>query len=250
MSVSQKERQPKDMQNGSALLWILIGVVLFAALAFAVTRGMRGGNETVIASEVSKTRAIDVVQYGNALRAAVQNLRIEGVTPQLISFETPLLTGYANTACTEARCKIFDPSGGGLAYRDPAKEWLDSKQSAQPFFGQWYFPPNVCVEDIGSGGAGCDSDGMDNEDMIAILPWVRREICIEINNKLGVANPGGNPPVESGDGWSGAGTQFTGTFTDSVILEQPGQTAGCFAGNGTATPPAGAYAFFQVLMAR
>lgn len=237
-------------QNGSALLWILIGVALFAALGFAVTRGMRGGGESTIAVEVARARAIDVVQYGNALRAAVQNLRIEGVTPQAVSFETPLVSGYANANCAGSSCKVFDPGGGGMAYRAPAEEWLDQSQSAKTLFGQWYFPAGVCVEDIGSGGAGCDSDGEDNEDLIAVLPWVRREICIEINEKLGISNPGGNPPVEVGNGWPVANTKFTGTFSDGVILEQTGQSAGCFAGNAAATPPAGAYAFFQVLMAR
>lgn len=237
-------------QNGSALLWILIGVALFAALGFAVTNGMRGGGESTIAVEVARARAIDIVQYGNALRAAVQNLRIEGITPQSISFETPLVAGYANANCADSTCRIFDPGGGGLAYRAPAEDWLDRNQSAKALFGQWYFPAGVCVEDIGSGGAGCDSDGADNEDIIAVLPWVRREICMEINEKLGVANPGGNPPVESGNGWPTANTKFTGTFSDGVILGQTGQGAGCFAGSAAATPPAASYAFFQVLMAR
>lgn len=236
-------------QTGSALLWILIGVALFAALGFAVTRGMRGGGEGIIATEVARTRATDIVQYGNSLRDAVQALRIEGVAPAGISFETALLVGYANTACTEAACKVFD-TGGGLGYRTPVEAWLDAGQSAQPLFGQWYFAANVCVEDIGGGGAGCDSDGSDNEDLVAFLPWVRREVCIEINEKLGVANPGGVPPVEVGNAWPAGGTKFTGAFADGVVLEQTAQTAGCFAGNGAASPPGGAYAFFQVLMAR
>lgn len=237
-----------DARAGSALLWILIAVALFAALGFAVTRGIRGGGEEVIASDVARTRAIDIIQFANGLRGAVRNLRVEGIAAQAVSFETPLLAGYNNAGCTEAACRVF--GGGGVAYREPPADWFDSAQSAQPLFGQWYFPANLCVEDAGSGGAGCNADGEDNEDLVAILPWLRREICVEINEKLGIANPGGNPPVEVGNGWTLAGTKFTGSFADSEILSQSGQGAGCFAGNGAAMPPAGSYAFYQVLLAR
>lgn len=236
-------------QGGSALFWILIGVALFAALGLAVTRGMRGGGEEVIAEEAARLRAVAIVQYGNSLRAAVQALRVEGVAPDRLSFETPLLSGYANSACGDDSCRVFG-TGGGVAYRAPDSGWLDSAQSAQPLYGQWYFPAQLCAQGVGSGGAGCDSDGADNEDVVAILPWVRREVCAAINEKLGLANPGDPPPVEVGNGWAAGHPKFTGGFADGAVLEQGGRMAGCFAGNGAATPPGGAYAYFQILAPR
>lgn len=236
-------------EGGSVVVWILVGIALFAALSLAVTRGMRGGGEGKVAEDMARARAVDILQYGAALRSALQSLKIESIPDTQISFETPLLAGYANAACSTESCKLFG-TGGGIGYRAPQDDWLEPRESVRPLYGQWYFPGQICVDGIGTGDATCDADGTDNEDLVVFLPWVRKEICIRINEKLGVDNPGGSPPVEAGNGWGAAMPKFTGTFGEGVVLNQAGRTAGCFAGSGVNTPPAGTYAFFQVLSAR
>jgi hypothetical protein len=247
-----RERQfsRRAFEGGSVVVWILVAIILFAALSLAVTRGMRGGGEGKIAQDMARARAVDVLQYGASLRGALQALKVEGVSADRISFESPLLSGYANAACTDESCRVFGAGGGGIGYRAPQGDWLDPRETARPLYGQWYFAADVCVDGAGSGDATCAGDGLDNEDIVAFLPWIRKEVCIGINEKLGVDNPGGNPPVETASAWGVAVPKFTGGFSDGTVLNQPGLSAGCFVGSGVNSPPAGTYAFFQVLSAR
>lgn len=235
--------------RGSVIVWILLGIVMFATLSLAVTQGMRGGGEGKIAEDMARTRAVDILQYANALRGALQSMKIEGVPSGQISFESSLLPGYANAACLSDACRVF-ASGGGIAYRKPQDDWLDPRESARPLYGQWYFAANVCVDGAGAGDGTCAGDGVDNEDIVVFLPWIRQEICVQINEKLGVDNPGGAPPVETTNAWVPAMSKFVGSFADGAVVDQPGRSAGCFAGVGASAPPAGTYAFFQVLSAR
>lgn len=237
-------------ESGSAVFYILIAVALFAALSFAVANMMRAGGSRPN-TELMELRASEILQYSGGLRRAVQQMKISGVPDAEISFETATLGGYANPNCLEARCKLFDPSGGGIVYSEPpAADWLDTSHAAALQYGRWYVPNNVCAVNAGNGGAGCDSDTADNEDLVLFLPWIKKDICIAINSKLGVTNPGGNPPQEAGDAWPGGYTQFTGSYADGVALEQNGLRAGCFEGSSGGVPPEKSYAFFQVLLAR
>lgn len=249
MGVCRRIDPSSSPARGSVIVWILLGIVMFAALSLAVTQGMRGGGEGKIAEDMARSRAVDIIQYANALRSAIQAMKIEGVPSGQISFESNLLPGYVNAACLSGDCRVFG-SGGGIAYRKPQGDWLDPRESARSLYGQWYFAANVCVDGAGAGDSTCAGDGIDNEDIVVFLPWIRQEICVQINEKLGVDNPGGVPPVESGGAWLVAMSKFTGSLSDGAVVDQPGISAGCFAGSGANAPPTGTYAFFQVLLAR
>lgn len=234
-------------ESGSILFYILIAVVLFAALSYAVANIMRSGVADP-RREVRTLTATDVIQYGDGLKRAIQGMRIRGVADNHISFETALLAGYAPHAhCAADSCRVFQPAGGGMSYMAPAQSWLDPLGTA-PLVGEWFFPAGVCVEDAGTGGIGCETDTDDNEDLVAILPWLTRDICTEINIRLGITNPAGNPPLAAGAAWPAANTRFTGTFTESAIIARGGELAGCLRGAGV--PPTNSYFYYKVLLAR
>lgn len=251
-SLRPKPKTKPASEKGSALVFIFITIALFAALSFTVGEMLRGeGSPEQISSEKAKLVIGEVLDYGIKLRQVVQTLRISGACEtDMISFTRTGADGYEHSPAAADSCKIFHSSGGGLNYTEPSASVLDAASSGAALYGDWYFPRDVCVEDVGDGGAGCDSDGLDNEDLLAVLPYVRRQICIEINNRIGIPNPGGNPPSETGDGWTAADLKFNGTFSDGAILNQGGLLAGCFEGSGTNKPPAGTYHFFQVLVSQ
>lgn len=227
-------------ESGSALVYILIAITLFAALSFAVAQMMRGGGSTN--DELRRLQATEILQFGRSLRSAAQGMEIDGIIDTEISFETATVVGYANAGCGGDSCKIFSPAGGGMNYSEPvAADWLDQSQSAEANFGQWVFSGDNAVTGVGTAAS----------DLLVMLPWVTRTLCIEINDLLGVTNPGGTPPQDSGN--ADVSTKFTGTYAASQSIgggdpEIEGQRAGCFEGAGT--PAAGTYHFFQVLIAR
>lgn len=240
--------QSAHNQSGSAMIYIFLAIAMFAALSFAVANIMRSGGGDPN-REVMQLQSTDVIQYADALKRAAHGMQIRGIEDSHISFETPALTGYApHASCSSDDCRLFRPSGGGVSYTPPPSDWLDPTAEGETLYGEWFFPVGTCVEDIGTGGAGCQNDATDNEELIAILPWIRRDLCVQINERLNIDNPAGNPPVAAGGAWPAANTRFTGTFSEDSIISRPGQTAGCLRGNGT--PPNDSYFFYRVLLAR
>lgn len=240
-------------ESGNVMFYIFLGIVLFAALSFAVANIMNSGTADP-KRETRMLEATDVIQYGDGLKRAVQGMRIRSIPDAQISFENPhTAINYthpplAPQRCTADTCRIFTPVGGGFTYIKPPANWFDAQGAGDTSFGQWFFPHGVCVENAGQGGAGCNTDGDDNEDLVAILTWVKRDLCVDINDRLGVTNPGGNPPVATGSAWISGNQPFVGTFTEDSVIARGGQTAGCLQGAGI--PPSNSYFYYKVLLSR
>jgi len=134
-------------------------------------------------------------------------------------------------------------------YISPNQDVLASISPAPTLYGEWYFAARVCAIGVGTPDIGCTASGFD---IIAFLPYINLPTCLAINDALGIDNPGGAPPVESGNAWTAAQIKFTGDFSSAGIhLERDRAMAGCFSGFGAlTTPPEGTYHFFQVLVAR
>lgn len=239
---------PKEMnrssESGIALYYIFLGVALFGALSFAVTQMNRGGGDN-IKDDVYFLHAGQIVDFGRALQVAVKTLKIDGIPDSRISFENDIVGGYVNAACLTTECEVFDPAGGGVMYRAPESSWLDVTNDTEPTHGEWVFTGANEVSGVGTEGAGAASS-----ELLAILPWVNRSVCVAINDMLEIDNPGGNPPQDNLDVDL---TAYTGSYSsgDSIGGGDPeieGRRAGCFEGDGD--PAAGSYHFFQVLVAR
>jgi hypothetical protein len=236
-------------QKGSALFLILIAVVLFAGLAYAVGNMMRGGNPDTITEEKARLAGNEILGYARSLRQAAQNIKISnGCMDADISFENGIVAGYEHTPVAADNCKIFHPDGGGIVYQQPVAEWLDVIAPPPTLHGEWYFAGDVCAIGTGSAPNNCESDGTDNEAIIAFLPYLKKSLCVEINELLGVSNPGGNPPVETINAWTATAIKYTGNQSDGEKLEQSGRMSGCFEGAGT--PGAATYHFFQIIVPR
>lgn len=241
-------------QAGSALFIILIAVTLFAALSYVVAQMMRGGSAEAITEEKANLMADEILNYARAQRQNAQNLKISNGCADLdVSLENAALAGYGHTPAASDSCKLFHSAGGGMAYLKPQEEWLDMIYAPAPALrGQWFFPGKTCVPGTGSApaGNGCNGDGLDNEAIIAVLPYVRKQVCVSINVKLGMADPEDDPPQETGNAWTAAADKYAGTQTDGERLDQGGLMAGCFEGAAASIPPASTYHFFQILVPR
>lgn len=237
-------------EQGSAIFYILICVALFAALSYAVANMMRSGANSTD-QEQTMLATGDILHFATSLRTAIQQMRIGGVADTEVSFENNIVTGYDNPNCTLPRtdCFVFHPRGGGISYAAPRKEWLDSDHATKPGYGQWYIPEKTCVEGAGAESGNCAGDGVDNEDLVVILPWIKEDICLAINSKMSVGAPGAAPPADADGAWSASNGKFRGVFsdtgsdTDNARLDAGGARSGCIAVDG-------GFAYFSVLLAR
>ncbi len=192
----------RHTQNGNVLFLILIAVALFAALSFAISSSLRSG-DTNASVEQRSAAASQILQYASGLRSTIQRLILSGCTEQQLSFEGPPFSGsgaYFNpNSPANFSCHIFHNNGGGQS------PWFYQTQiQGQNVFGSYRSPLyNVTW--------GVSRIGNNRGDLTMILGMTDGNLCRELNQRLGVNNPSGQPPHRNG---SHIHTPFAGSFSD------------------------------------
>jgi len=231
--VSGMAGKGKREESGNVLFYILIAVVLLAALSFAVSQDGRGSVET-LSKDRARLAATDVLSYADTVGKAVGQLRLRGYSMEQISFENNIVAGYINANCTDDGCKVFHPEGGALTWISPPDDANDDTN--------WVITDDMEVENI---GRTCGADGC--EDLTLQLLGVDAAVCQQINDMLDVAAPGTlpvNPDNSAG--------LFTGTYAyvDTIgdvagSAKLAGLKAGCFTSTADSHN-----VFYKVLLAR
>lgn len=110
--------------RGNILFLILLAVVLFAALASAVTSSLRGGGKDA-SNENATAAAADILSWLKQVDQAVMRMMLVGGIPlEKIDFDdvTNLyqdgtINRFNNLTCVTAECEVFNVNGGGVAPR-------------------------------------------------------------------------------------------------------------------------------------
>lgn len=195
----------RHSQRGNILFLILLAVVLFAALTYAVTSTMRGGGKDA-SKETLGTEVSKIENFGLQVRIALGRMNAGGYQPWQIDFsKANFSTATGNATCTTSACKLHDPGGGGIAgYVIPQNMWGDASvcSSVSTWVGRYYFR-NASVK-----GIGID----DKTDLLLVYPGVSKSLCTAINDKHGVTNPAGDPPYAV----AASPITYTGTFTQEI----------------------------------
>jgi hypothetical protein len=219
----------KNGERGNVFLFILLGVILFAALAFAVSRGFRSDTTTAMSQRKAELLAVDVISFGQRLERTVAKMQRSGISENDISFENSIDAGYAHTPSVNAN-NIFHGDGGALSRQGAPSGANDGSA--------WHFTGHTCIADIGTGATGCASNTAADEELIAVLPNVNATVCAIIDKKLGISSI----PANTGTAYSA--TKFTGTYADgSEIILDRSRNAACYSLGGN-------YYFYHVLIAR
>lgn len=243
-------------QKGNAMMFVLIGIALFAALTFTFSRSTRNSK---ISLEDAQFAAQQIIGFAQKVSRGMETVSFNNdCLSSQISFENTTVAGYTNAAApANKKCHIFDSAGGGTTYEAPPTVALDTASAATAsavplatgaLVGQYLFTGRVCVDGQGTGAlATCAADALSNEELLLIMPWVSLEVCTTINSILGNSAAILQEPNSSFDA-----TKFTGAFADGYALGQVGFTTykiGCYQSTSAATPGAG-YHFYAVLLAR
>jgi hypothetical protein len=228
-TAAHSHRPSSAAQRGNAFIFVLLGVALFGALAFTISRGMRSQTTSSLSSRDADLAVSDILSYAQKLERGVNKLRQNGVSENDISFENDFITGYNHTPSVDKN-KIFSPTGARVNWVKP--------QAGANNGDPWIFTGETCVASVGTGGAGCSSDTNPNEELLAVLPNVTKVICDKINERLNITTL----PVDTGTGYSTA--KFQGVFDDGteIVLGNP-HSAACFNRSN-------AYHFYVVLIDR
>lgn len=221
----------ENSQQGSVLFYILIAVLLFAALSYAVSGMLRGSSNPV--SERDSLMATGILDYAKNMRQAVQVMRVSTQCDEAdISFEKSPFDGsdaaYVNaSAPTDFSCHVFHPSGGGVGYMTAQNQ------------EDWSVTGHFYINNVGTSAV----------ELVAILP-VSRDLCAMINTKLDISNSTIETLVSDGAGGGNTHAPYVGSFTSTgslTLAAHSGKMAGCYKSSASSGTD---YTFYQVLIAR
>lgn len=229
-------KKSRKSESGNVFLFILIGIVMFAALSFTMSRGFRSEGTSKLSKRQAELAASEIMTYIQRIDRGITRIRQKNISENDISLEFD--GNFVNSACDGApdpsfpTCQVFNAQGGRVAAQEPPQNANDGTS--------WHFTGRTCIGDIGTGATGCNSDGLSNEELILVLRNLDQDVCEAINTKLNITGI----PADSGGGFSA--TAFTGTFSDNtelIIAGGPFKSACYDAGSST-------YHFYSVLMER
>ena len=170
------QAKSRHAERGNVLFLILIAVVLFAALSYAVTQSSRSGGGGTD-GEANLVNSAQITQYPASVRTAIVRMIIGGVDVTQLNFDPP--SDFAATCNGNPTPCVFHPQGGGAtAVTAPAAVTADGSQAA------WIFTSDFSIENISTTA----------NDIVAMLPGVGAAICARLNTELGISN------VPDGDG--------------------------------------------------
>jgi hypothetical protein len=220
-------RNKSAEESGSALWFILLAIALLAALAITITRSS-GTAEQSGGIEHQKIVASSLLRYAAGLEAAIEQMRLRGVSENDFSFNKAPLAGYANANCgANTACQVFDTGGGGMTYQKPPSE-----ASAN----DWVFTGANKVTGVGDDA---------NNELLMILPDIGKDLCKEIDAEIGVSTI----PAEAGA--VDMATKFQGSYAAGGAIDAPaGKKTGCFEGNSSGAGVTGKYYLYHTLIAR
>ena len=197
MKMNKKKLRHIASENGSAIIWILIAVGLFAALSFAFQSSNRTSSN-LLTDEQARASAHQIISYGNDLKSAVKRLKLRGCDETEISFENNVIGGYTNAAApTNKKCHLFDSKGGGLS----VKTGLSS--NSQSFTG------DIPFENIGT----------TEPELSFQLSGVNRNTCLTINNIYNLSDSNSDDFEEA---ISPDPDIFTGTYGAVTVTDLAG----------------------------
>lgn len=226
-----------QQDNGNVLFLILIAVALFAALSYAVTNSTRSGGGNA-GREKAGLAAAQIVQYGSAIETAIMRMRLSnGCSENDISFETPLTDyEFEHTPPVADKCKLFSPAGGGVAYQTP-ETWFDS---ASPLYDKPYLfwaTSDYAVSQVGTAAP-----------ELTISLWgIKKEVCAEINKKLGISDSDTPPMAGIPNGNIDFIGEYPATAADTIAGDFIGKPVGCINGNDLSDP---GYVFYHTVIVR
>jgi hypothetical protein len=222
------KRSYSATQNGSAFIIILIAIAMFAALSYAVSQGGRSSGGT-LTTEQARSAAQELLSNAEAVKQAVQTLRLRGCTETQISLETSDTPAFANpTAPADNSCHVYDIAGGKVNYLPLNPIWLEGT------YTDWWFSGESAVQDIGTS----------SPDLIMMAQDLKPDVCEALNKLLLNQEPTPETIGVHTDPFGGTYVLLANGIGDDVGSIYRGKSSGCFGGGGDE------YNFYVVLIAR
>lgn len=168
----------RQSEKGNILFLILLAVILFAALSYAVTQSLRGGG-TDASNERNLVKGAQITQYPVGVRAAILRMIIDGDSVTLLNFDAPSVFANVGYDATDQSRGVFHPNGGGAVFSLVPSEALATASSTT----RWIFTRNFGIPNIGVAGSTSTDTG---KDLVAMVNCMDGALCSKINSEIGL----------------------------------------------------------------
>ncbi len=216
--------------KGNVFIYILIAVVLMAALTYTLSKNQDSNPGTEITDTQIKSIATSILSYTAAAQNAVNNMSTGGTEISSMQLLRPDQANFNTAPNTD---KLFHPDGGGLQYKSLPPNSTSSTLST-PVNG--YYIGTVQVEWTPT----------TTKDLVLFAYGISKDVCTELNRKIT-----GSTTIPSltmaADGWMNT---IATTWTNSTALDKTAclacdeKPALCVKDTGTI------YTFYNVLVAK
>lgn len=218
----------RHTENGNALVYVLIAIVLFAALGFTLSRNMGGSNTKEIDAARAELYAMELIAYSAQVKSVIDQMTFTGTKFNTLDFTKAGDAGFSTAPHIH---KIFHPQGGGLTSANlPIR--IIKENSTNPEAG-WYLGLFNNVE--WTKGAGTD--------VILTAHQISKAVCRAINDKITYST---TIPVLAGDLENYlVDTGTNNAFTSASCADCEGYVALCVSNNSADT-----YSFYTIILDR
>lgn len=173
-------------QNGNILFLILLAVVLFATLAYAVTSSMRGGGQSAT-REKAETGAARIFNYESLLRSTILRMMMsKGVAVNAIRFNNDVYTTIDKTSYimgamgspSDPSLYLFHPDGGNIAPQTFVEQTMPCPSCSNATVASGHMVVNwTNIPEVGTTAS----------DISLYISSLSYEVCRALNEKNGVA---------------------------------------------------------------
>ena len=245
--------------RGSVLIFILMAVALLGALTVVLSRTSSNTEETGI-TERSRVGASDIIRYASTIANAVNDLLLRGCSEREIDRERPSLAIPA-TSPQDGSCSVFRAGGTGVEYRYTLNQYRVPSPWPFPVSGTGTTAGQIQLMAQRVDGVGktlAPPAGVNYDESLFVMTGLKLDVCLAINNILGITNPSGYPPRDTaGTALEGGNFVRSGAaeFINTTGNELRGKKAGCWvtnthAGASSALNGTDYFYFYHVLIAR
>lgn len=232
--------------GGNILFLILLAVVLFAALAYAVTSSMRGGGKNA-SSERADMLASQILNAAALLENTIQReMLLNNVKEYGFDVSGENSNSAGNGTCTAQNCRLLTGNGGSVAL--PALPvWATNNPVVASIKANIWM---IEIVDVGT----------PEDDLVLVYRYLTNEMCNALNRLVGASDIVVSPSVQDGvNGASIVDYNYSGTLTampssaaayGDADPKLRGRRASCHTNNGEVLPALAQNVFIYVLLAR
>jgi len=215
---ADKNRRPRHNESGNVFFLIFLGVALFAALIYSFSRSTQQGAGNLSEMQ-ARMAASELISQSQTYQRALDRLLRRGCSENQISFEGNDMLQWRNgdpvvytnaSSPADQSCHMFSSHGGGASpFRIPADYVVDNSQVCP----NCIHAQSMHFTSLRVVGHGSDATTANGSDLVMWMGRVNRNVCLEINDQLGIENPGDAPPIDPWD-CDNENAPYTGSFAD------------------------------------